>query len=97
MLPRLIRIRVLARVGAQSRGTRGADAGSHHRRIVFEAPMAELRRFFRANPQVLVLLIICLVLGIGTFLAVVFGLISAGNATTNGEPSGLILLLRAGL
>jgi hypothetical protein len=56
--------------------------------------MAELRRFFRANPQILVLLIICLVLGIGTFLAVVFGLISSGNVTTNGEPSG-VLLLRA--
>ena len=55
--------------------------------------MAELRRFFRANPQVLVLLIICLVLGIGTFMAVVFGLISAGSSTTNGEPSGLILAL----
>ena len=54
--------------------------------------MAEIRRFFRKNPQVLALLVICLVLGIGTFLAVVFGLISAGSDRTTGESSGLILL-----
>jgi hypothetical protein len=59
--------------------------------------MANLWHFFRSNPQVLALLIICLVLGIGTFLAVVFGLISAGNATTDGEPSGVILVLHAAL
>ncbi len=53
--------------------------------------MTELRRFFRSNPQVLILLIICLVLGIGTFLAVISGLVSAGSLKTNGEPSGLIL------
>jgi len=46
--------------------------------------------FFRANPQVLVLVLVCLILGIGTFFAVVFGLISAGSSTTNGEPSGVI-------
>jgi hypothetical protein len=53
--------------------------------------------FFRENPQVLILLVICLVLGIGTFLAVVFGLASSGSTTTSGEPSdaifGLHLLL----
>lgn len=53
--------------------------------------MAQLRRFFRSNPQVLILLIICLVLGIGTFLAVIFGLISAGSLKTTGEPSGLVV------
>ncbi len=53
--------------------------------------MRDLKKFLRANPQVLVLLIICLVLGLGTFLAVVFGLISAGGGTPNGEPSGLIV------
>lgn len=53
--------------------------------------MAELRHFFRQNPQVLALLVICLVLGIGTFLAVIFGLISAGSANNNGEPSGVIV------
>jgi len=42
----------------------------------------------RANPQVLALLIVCLVLGIGTFLLVIFGLITSGHTATNGEPSG---------
>jgi hypothetical protein len=53
----------------------------------------DLRAFFRANPQVLVLLIVCLVLGLGTFLAVVFGLITAGSSRSTGEPSGLIAAL----
>jgi hypothetical protein len=52
----------------------------------------DLGRFLRANPQVLVLLIICLVLGLGTFLAVVFGLIGAGNGQVSGEPSGVLAL-----
>jgi hypothetical protein len=46
--------------------------------------------FFRANPQVFVLFVICLVLGLGAFLAVIFGLLTAGSSTTTGEPSGLI-------
>lgn len=57
--------------------------------------MADLRRFFRSNPQVLVLLIVCLVLGVGTFIAVIVALISSGSTTTDGEPSGLILALHA--
>ncbi len=53
--------------------------------------MQDLRRFFKANPQVLVLLIICLVLGLGTFLAVVFGVVTSKNPTTpSGEPTGRI-------
>lgn len=48
--------------------------------------------FFRANPQAFVLLVICVVLGLGTFLAVIFGLLGAGSSTTDGEPSGAILL-----
>jgi len=51
--------------------------------------------FFRANPQVFVLVLVCLILGIGTFFAVVFGLVSAGSDTTNGEPSGVIGSLNA--
>ena len=47
--------------------------------------------FFRANPQVLVLLVVCLVLGIGTFVAVLFGLVTAGSDQTTGEPSGAIV------
>jgi predicted nucleotidyltransferase len=49
----------------------------------------------RANPQVLALLIICLVLGIGTFLIVLFGIAASGSGTTNGEPSGVLALAHA--
>jgi len=55
--------------------------------------MRGLIKFFRANPQVFALFVICLVLGLGTFLAVVFGLISAGSTNNNGEPSGVIVPL----
>jgi hypothetical protein len=64
--------------GAQS--ARGAPSARH--------PVAS---FFRANPQAFVLLIVCLVLGLGTFLAVLFGLVTAGSDQTTGEPSGAIL------
>jgi hypothetical protein len=37
--------------------------------------------------------VICLVLGLGTFLAVVFGLVAAGSDTTTGEPSGVVAIL----
>jgi hypothetical protein len=57
--------------------------------------MQEVRRFLRANPQVLVLLVICLVLGIGTFLAVIFGIVSAGSDQTTGDPSGSLGLMHA--
>jgi hypothetical protein len=56
--------------------------------------MQEMRAFFRANPQVLVLLIICLVLGLGTFLAVMLGLITAGSDKSTGQPSGVIVALQ---
>jgi len=55
--------------------------------------MRDIWPFLKANPQVLVLLVICLVLGLGTFLAVIFGLLTAGSSTTNGEPSGVVALL----
>jgi hypothetical protein len=51
-----------------------------------------VKSFFRENPQVLVLLVICVVLGLGTMLLVVLGLLSSGTTTT-GEPSGLVLAL----
>ena len=53
--------------------------------------MQSVIKFLRANPQVLVLLVICIVLGLGTFLAVVFGLVTAPTDQTTGEPSGAIL------
>ena len=48
--------------------------------------------FLRANPQVLILLVICLVLGLGTFIAVLISLAQNSTGTLRGEPSGLILL-----
>jgi hypothetical protein len=55
--------------------------------------MHDVRRFLRENPQVLVLLLICLVLGFGTFFIVLFGIVSSGpHAHITGEPSGSILL-----
>jgi hypothetical protein len=52
--------------------------------------MRDVANFLRDNPQVLVLLVICLVLGLGTFAAVLFGLITASPGTNTGEPSGSI-------
>jgi hypothetical protein len=54
----------------------------------------DLVKYFRANPQVLALLIVCIVLGLGTFLVVMYGLISSGSTTTTGEPEGVIAALR---
>ena len=51
--------------------------------------------FFRQNPQVFILLLVCLILGIGTFLVVIFGLVASGSSTTDGEPSGAIALFHA--
>jgi hypothetical protein len=57
--------------------------------------MQDVKKFFRANPQVFVLLVICLVLGLGTFLAVVFGLATAGSTKVTGQPTDAIFGLRA--
>ncbi len=51
-------------------------------------------QYFRANPQVFLLLVICLVLGVGTFIAVIVALIASGSTTTTGEPSDVIFALR---
>ena len=50
--------------------------------------MRDARKFLRANPQVMVLLVICLVLGLGTFLVVVFGIASSGSNQVSGDPNG---------
>jgi hypothetical protein len=57
--------------------------------------MGQMARYFRANPQVFVLAVICAVLGLGTFIAVIIALATAGSATTTGDPSGLIGPLQA--
>ncbi len=42
--------------------------------------MQAVIRFLRANPQVGVLLVICIVLGLGTFLAVIFAALDRADA-----------------
>ncbi|HEY3728319.1 MAG TPA: hypothetical protein VGL51_14160 [Solirubrobacteraceae bacterium] len=53
--------------------------------------MRGLLAYLRANPQLAVLLCICLVLGLGTFIAVLISLASTGSTTPSGQPSGAIL------
>ena len=54
-------------------------------------------KYFRANPQALVLLIICVVLGLGTFIAVLVALAADPTGHSAGEPSGTILGAHAAL
>ncbi len=54
-------------------------------------------KYFRANPQAFVLLVICIVLGLGTFIAVLIALATAPSQQTTGEPSGLILGAQAAM
>ena len=57
----------------------------------------DLVKFFRTNPQALALLLICLILGLGTALVVIFGIVSSGSTTTTGAPDGLVALLHLAL
>lgn len=57
--------------------------------------MQGLIRFLRANPQAFVLLLICVILGIGTFVAVLIAIAGSSNGTPSGEPSGAIFALSA--
>jgi hypothetical protein len=57
--------------------------------------MQAVIKFLRANPQAFVLLIICVVLGIGTFIAVIIALLTAPSDQTTGEPSGAITVMQA--
>jgi hypothetical protein len=49
-----------------------------------------MAKYFRANPQVFLLLLVCLVLGLGTFIAVLIAVVQSGTTTPSGEPSGVI-------
>jgi len=71
------------------------NTGRQHGTTAAEGPATDrgVRSFLRANPQAVVLLVICLVLGLGTFIAVLIALATAGSGTTTGEPSGLIVAL----
>jgi hypothetical protein len=52
--------------------------------------MHPLIRFLRTNPQAFVLLVICVVLGLGTFVAVLIAIAGSSSGTPTGEPSGVI-------
>jgi hypothetical protein len=57
--------------------------------------MHDIVNFFRRNPQALALLLICLVLGIGAFIAVLIGVASSGHRSGPGYPSGIVLLFHS--
>ena len=57
--------------------------------------MRAMTKFFRANPQAFVLLLICLILGIGTFIAVLVAVGQHSTGTLSGEPSGVIAVAGA--
>lgn len=61
------------------------------------AAVHDVIRYLRANPQAFVLLVICIVLGLGTFIAVLIAIAGSSNGTATGEPSGVILALVSGL
>jgi hypothetical protein len=54
-----------------------------------------MAKYFRANPQVFVLFLVCVVLGLGTFIAVLVALVQSGTTTPTGEPSGVIAIAAA--
>jgi hypothetical protein len=85
---------VTDRPGGDVTDRRGGGPGGRIRAGAGDRPSSSwhaVREFLRANPQVLVLLVVCLVLGIGTFVIVLIGLATAGSDQTTGEPSGAIL------
>jgi hypothetical protein len=52
--------------------------------------MRAMAKYFRSNPQVFLLALVCVVLGLGTFIAVLVALVLSGNTAPSGEPSGVI-------
>jgi hypothetical protein len=59
------------------------------------AQVRALTAYFRANPQAFILLVICLVLGVGTFVAVLIAIAGSGSSTPSGEPSDAIFAIQA--
>jgi hypothetical protein len=102
-LPAFGSARVSGELGPRSRRSlvdrrpRDASRSNERQQTWHDLGMQDLRQFFRENPQALVLLIICLVLGLGMFLIVVFALASSGSSQTTGEPSGALHVLQAAL
>ena len=70
-------------VRGRRRPASGEAGGARHRASAY----------LRADPQVFVLLLICLVLGVGTFVAVLIALVTSGTMQSTGEPSGVIFLV----
>jgi hypothetical protein len=86
-----------ARSGRAHPGARGDGAKPPSRSAGAGPERHPVASFLRANPQVFILLLICVVLGLGTFLAVLFGLLTTTSGQTTGEPSGAILGAHAAL
>ena len=57
--------------------------------------MRDVVDFFRRNPQALALLVICLLLGIGAFIAVLISIGTSGKTTGPGYPNGAVTLFHA--
>jgi hypothetical protein len=70
------------------------------KRDAIHASMAHVRAvtaYFRANPQAFILLVICVVLGLGTFVAVLIAIAGSGSGTPSGEPTDAIFAIHAWL
>jgi hypothetical protein len=52
--------------------------------------MQGIVEFFRRNPQAFVLLVICVVLGVGTFIAILIAIASSPTHKGPGYPNGLV-------
>jgi hypothetical protein len=52
--------------------------------------MHNIVHFFRRNPQALALLIICVVLGVGTFIAVLIAIAGSSTHRGPGYPNGAV-------
>jgi hypothetical protein len=70
-------------------------SSEHSRSTWHDCGVRPLIRFFRANPQAFVLAVVCVVLGLGTFIAVLIAIGGSGTPTPSGEPSGAITPLAA--
>jgi hypothetical protein len=57
--------------------------------------MRDIVQFLRANPQAAILLAICAVLGLGTLIALMIGLLSSGPAaSSSNSDAGAVTLLQ---
>jgi hypothetical protein len=60
-----------------------------------ERAVHNLVDFFRRNPQALVLLVVCIVLGMGTFIAILIAIATSRSHTGPGYPSGAVTAFQA--